>query len=161
MWQVKGKQVVEKWLNVEPVRVLYDFDGPRIFVCKDVPGINDYLAYQCGEEPGKMRFLVVPFSEHSERKLTNGELNLHDALMRPRAWIFDLDYQWNVTGSWEIQVENLPPRCVPQPGVMLWSHLPPRIKEASAIFCATETIIPLVVFGDNPTMPYFSPTGAA
>ena len=60
MWHVNGKPISGAWLNLEPVRVLYDFDGPRIFTCKDVNGTL-FLAYQCGEDRETMRFLIVPF----------------------------------------------------------------------------------------------------
>jgi hypothetical protein len=138
MWQVTGTQTSASWLALEPFTVLYDFDGPRIFTCKDSSG-NLFLAYQCGEDNQTMRFLVVPFSEESERKLTSGEDSLHDVLMRPHAWLFDLDFQWQIIGAWQVRVENLPTDCVPSPGVMLWSHLPSRIKAAALRACATET----------------------
>ena len=126
MWQVRGKQLSGTWLDLEPVPVLYDFDGPRIFVCKDTMGVNYFLAYQCGEEASTrtMRFLVVPCSENLERQLTAGEINLHDALMRPRAWIFDLDFQWILKDSWEVQVEDVPATSF-EPGVKL-SAFPAR-----------------------------------
>jgi hypothetical protein len=128
VWQVKGQSVPADWLCLEPVAVLYDFDGPTIFTCKDVDG-KLYLAYQCSEAPGRMRFLVVPFSEESVRRLSIGDLNLHDALMRPRACLIDLDYQGDVLAAWETLPENLPPKAIPAPGVMLWSHLTPKIVE--------------------------------
>lgn len=141
MWQVTGAQTSGSWLDLEPITVLYDFDGPRIFTCKDDRG-KLFLAYQCGEANRIMRFLVVPFSEESEQRLTTGQDSLHDVLMRPQAWVFDLDFQWNVIGTWRIEVENLPTDCVPRPGVMLWSHLQSRVKEVAVRACATETKIP-------------------
>ena len=145
MWQVNGIPTSGSWLRLEPVTVLYDFDGPRIFTCKDNRG-RLFLAYQCGEDHQTMRFLVVPFSEDSEQKLTAGEDSLHDVLMRPlRAWVFDLNFQWNTIGAWRVEVENLPSDCVPSPGVMLWSHLPSRIKGAAMRACSTETTIPSVL----------------
>jgi len=153
MWRVTGTQINGSWLNVEPLRMLYEFDGPKIFVCSDVPGVNEYLAFQCGQGQGVMRFLVVPFSEDLEYKLTTGGINLHDTLMRPRAWVFDLDYAWNTVGAWDVQVENLPRNCLPKPGVMLWSHLTPRVKEIGKRSCATETILSPVYLGapsENP-----------
>lgn len=54
-WLVNGKPESNTWLDLEPVRVLYEFDGPRIFTCRDSAG-NLFLAYQCGEEDQVMRF---------------------------------------------------------------------------------------------------------
>jgi hypothetical protein len=147
MWQAIGTPVDGQWLNLEPTRVLYEFDGPRIFICNDLSGVSEFLAFQCGEEQGRMRFLVVPSSEVLEHKLTSGEMNLHDALMRPKAWLFDLDFGWNLIGAWSVQVENLPQQCMPQPGVMLWSHLTPRAKKMAARFSATETNLAPVYLG--------------
>ena len=127
MWKVVGDKSPE-FVIVKPVEVLYEFDGPRIFTCRDHAGAS-YLAYQCGEEKNLMRFLIVPFDDGAERRLTNGEDSLRDALMSERAWIFDVDFKWNIVGSWCISVDDLPEKCIPRPGVMLWSHLRPRIKQ--------------------------------
>jgi hypothetical protein len=127
MWPVQGKPISGAWLDMEPVRVLYEFDGPRIFTCKDAVG-NRYLAYQCGEAKGVLRFLVVPCSDDLERALTAGAINLRDALARPRAWLFDLSYQWQIRSAWQTDVDSLPPFLLPRPGVMLWRHLTPVIN---------------------------------
>jgi hypothetical protein len=89
-----------------------------------------------------MRFLVVPFSEASVTRLTTGDMSLHDALMRPRAWLFDIDYQGHLYAAHETVVENLPVTTIPAPGVMLWSHLKPTVvtnqpRSASA----SETLV--------------------
>ena len=126
MWHVNGNQTANLWLDLQPVRVLYEFDGPRIFTCKDGFG-KLFLAYQCGESIDIMRFLIVPFSDDSERRLTEGELDLHDVLVRPNARIMDVDFDWTITQTWQVDVANLPADCIPRPGVMLWSHLQPRL----------------------------------
>jgi hypothetical protein len=47
MWRVKGTPLPpHNWPDPWPVNVLYDFDGPRIFTCKDRAG-SLYLAYRC------------------------------------------------------------------------------------------------------------------
>jgi hypothetical protein len=127
MWQFDGHSVNPAWLDLDPVRVLYEFDGPRIFTCKDVDG-SLFLAYQCGEERDLMRFLVVPFSSGRERELTEGQINLRDALANPTAWIFDLNFQWQTLRAWQVDVNSLPSNVLPKPGVMLWRHLRPCIR---------------------------------
>jgi hypothetical protein len=160
MWQAQGMPLSVPWLDLSPITVLYEFDGPRIFTCRDrTRGL--FLAYQCGEDNGVMRYLVVPFSDEWERKLTTGQENLHDALMRPRAWLFDLDYTWTVIAGWQIEVENLPENCVPAPGVMLWPHLRSRITPVAARACASETEIPTFYLGNRPPTPLVLLPGAA
>lgn len=120
MWNVIGKRI-SPWLTLEPVVILYEYDGPKIFTCKD-PADNLYLAYYCDEDAAGVRFLVVAFSDELVERLTSGIINMRDALTRPRAWIFDIDNDSNPVGAWRIDVDDLPPGMLPQPGVMLWKH---------------------------------------
>jgi hypothetical protein len=138
MWPVNGTRVSPHWLGLEPIPVLYEFDGPRIFICQD-DASNPYLAYQCDEDEEARRFLVVPSNEGLERRLTRGEINVRDAFWRPRAWFFDLGNDWQPLRAWEVDVENLPPEMLPQPGVMLWPHLTPVINGPAMRACAGET----------------------
>jgi hypothetical protein len=140
MWHVAGNQVAHNWLRQDPVRVLYEFDGPKIFLCKDIPG-NLYLAYQCDESEELLRFLVVPFSEDLERRLTSGEMNVRDALTRAKAWLFDFGNDWSPLSCWEINVDDLPPGVLPEPGVMLWPHLQPVMNRVTLRPSAAETPI--------------------
>jgi len=140
MWPVNGKPVQSGWLDLKPETILYDFDGPRIFTCKDVPG-NLYLAYQCGKGPGRMRFLVVPFHQYLEWKLTTGQIDLREALASVRAWIFDLDYRWQVSDAWQVDTDNLPGNAIPKPGVMLWAHLQPVMSPVMSRSASSGTSI--------------------
>jgi hypothetical protein len=132
MWKVAGTPVATDWLDLEPVRILYAFDGPRIFTCKDNAG-NLFLAYQCDEDGEALRFLVVPFSEDLERKLTGGEIDVRDALSGPSVWLFDLGNRWQVLRSWKVETRDLPGDTLPAHGVMLWAHVPPRLNHAKAV----------------------------
>jgi hypothetical protein len=127
MWQVNGTEVPASWLSFEPTRVLYEFDGPKIFTCRDATG-QLYLAYQCDEDREALRFLVVPFSEDLERRLTAGAIDVRDALSRPQAWLFDLGNDGSPLRCWQVDVEGLPPDVLPKPGVLLWADLPPIIS---------------------------------
>lgn len=159
MWYVNGNSVSGTWLNIEPVRVLYDFDGPRIFICKSVTQ-ELFLAFQCGEENRIMRFLIVPFSEDLERRLTAGEINLRDALTRPLAWVFDVNYGWEVVGVWKVEIDDLPANVIPKAGIMLWPHLQQRIRSTILRDCGTTTVLPTIYFGQV-TGPYYVAMGAA
>lgn len=140
MWAVPGTPMTASWLKPEPTRILYEFDGPRIFLCEDIPG-NAYLAYQCGEDRTTLRFLVVPCGEDAERRLATGKTNVRDALSRPKAWILDLGYDWTPRHCWKVEVDDLPSCVLPKQGVMLYSHLPSLISQAVARAGSAETVI--------------------
>ncbi len=126
MWEVKGKPE-QMGVCLTPDQILYEYDGPRIFTCKDSAD-NLYLAYLCDEDASCSRFLVVAFSQSLLEDLTSGNMNMRDALSRPRAWLIDLDNDWRITQTWRIEIEGLPADTLPKPGVMLWRHLPPIIN---------------------------------
>ena len=126
MWSVTGTPAPIDWLDFTPVRVLYEFDGPKIFTCKDLTG-QPFLAFQCSANREAVRFLVVPFGDGLESRLTTGDINLRDALIRPQMWIFDLDNSWKPVHSWRVRANDFPSRLLPRDGVMLWSHLQPHM----------------------------------
>ena len=127
LWQVKGTPKNPDWLDLEPIEVLYDFDGPRIFICKDGPG-NTYLAYLCGDDRNTVRYLVVPCSDSLKERLISGKINLRDALSQGKAWVFDLDNDWKPRSASRVNVDDLPEDALPEPGVMLYAHLTPIVK---------------------------------
>ncbi len=126
MWHVVGKSV-HPWMDLTPETVLFAYDGPKTFTCKD--GADDlFLAHYCDEDENSVRFLVVAFSELLLERLMNGKINMRDALTRPRAWLFDVDHDAKPVRAWRIDVDELPAGILPEPGVMLWRHLP-RVTE--------------------------------
>jgi hypothetical protein len=126
MWQIDRPQVPIDWIDLQPVRVLYAFDGPRIFTCRSQSG-EFYLAYQCGEDRDIRRFLVVPFSDELERRLVSGDVNLRDALTRTQSWVVDLSNDWCPLRAWQVDLDDIPRTALPKPGVMLWPHLRRKI----------------------------------
>lgn len=121
MWRIDGAPDCS-WVTLCPSRVLYDFDGPRIFVCYHIG--NSYLAYQCAEEPDLMRFLVVPFDSDSEMKLVTGDMTLREALTASSfGWVADVDFGWKLIGCWRVCPSDLPDENIAKEGVLLWPHL--------------------------------------
>ena len=137
MWQVKGIQTATDWLDFEPIHVLYEFDGPRIFTCRDRKG-RLFLAYLSNEHETGFRFLVVPFSTELEYALTTGQMDLRDTLWLPRVWIFDLQTDWIPVRAWEASAAALPADLLPRPGVMLWSHLRQIVRPVRAARLASS-----------------------
>jgi hypothetical protein len=141
MWKVKGTSITSnRRIDFAPETVLYAYDGPKTFTCRDSVG-DLYLAHWCDEDADAARFLVVAFSENLLRDLTTGEINIRDALSRPRAWIVDLNDDWEVAECWRVNVDELPASILPKAGVMLWAHLQPRVKRTSTRAFASETVV--------------------
>lgn len=138
LWDVQGTPIPENWLDFQPVRVLYDYDGPKIFTCRDITD-QLCLAVQCSADRDTMRHIVVPFSESLEWQLTRGDINVRDVLLaRPRMWVFDLNNQWIPVRCWRVRPDDLPPRVLPKPGVMLWPDLQPVMSQTVARPAATQ-----------------------
>ena len=124
MWTVDGSPVPPSWLALEPERVLYEFDGPKIFTCRGQMG-ELFLAYLCSEDQSAMRYLVVPFTDNLLRGLTAGDLPLQTALTQNRSWLFDVGNDWRPLRCWQIDGSRVPPGVLPKPGVLLWADLAP------------------------------------
>jgi hypothetical protein len=107
MWNVQGTPIAGNWPALKPETVLYAYDGPRTFTCKDAAG-NFYLAHWCDEDAVGSRFLLVAFSETQLKELTTGDIDVREALSSPRAWIVDLDDDWKVIQCWRVNVDQLP-----------------------------------------------------
>jgi len=147
MWKVNGASVNPSWLDFKPAMVLYHYDGPKTFICKD-PADNIYLAHWCDEDDDTTRFLVVPFSETLLEDLTSGRIDIREALYRPKTWVFDLNDDWIPTSAWRVDIDDLPLSVLPRPGVMLWKHLKPVIRAISLRSASTETeTVPFISAG--------------
>lgn len=127
MWPEVGTKVEEKLTDLSPVRVLYELDGPRIFICRDAVG-DLLLAYQCEETDDLARFLVVPFDEDWEIRLTTGAISLREALQQPRLWVADIANDWAIQQIRRIRIDDVPYENLPRPGTMLWPQLQPILS---------------------------------
>jgi hypothetical protein len=107
-----------------------------------------FLAYQCSEDKDALRFLMVPFSEGQVWGLTKGYASLRDALAQSRTWVVDLGTDWRPLRCWEVDIGSIPPPVLPAPGVMLWAHLTPIVRNALPRAAAGETLLaPVKSFG--------------
>jgi hypothetical protein len=129
MWTVEGKPVVDFTLlnDLKPVEVLYDVDGPRIFIAQDYTE-QELLAYQCGEEGDVLRFLVVPFSSTLTATLKAGQISILEALSQSRLWIVDMSQDWSILKVWGSAISSVPKECLPESYAMLWPALQPAIR---------------------------------
>jgi hypothetical protein len=80
MWEIEGKEIDSgRFTPFEPVEVLYEYDGPRIFTTRDLDGELN-LAHWSDEDEKATRYVVVPTSPGIVDSLRRGILSVHDAL---------------------------------------------------------------------------------
>ena len=137
MWPDIGTAVNTPLTDLVPVRVLYELDGPMIFTCHDVHG-DLLLAYMCDEGPSLSRFLLVPFDEQLEHRLTNGNITIREAIEQPRIWMADVNNDWTITGLRRVKIDQVPIDHLPQRGTMLWPSLQPLLSLRAIGKGATE-----------------------
>lgn len=130
LWQVEEKPVgIAQLGNLLPERVLFDFDGPRSYVTRDLDGELLFL-HQCGESDEIWRYFVVPFSEPLLAELEGGRIDLHTALDQPRLWIADIG-RVGVKSLYQVQLRKNVSEYFPCPGTMLSPELEPLLSVRS------------------------------
>lgn len=131
MWNVNGTKVdVARFEPFEPIDVLYDFDGPRIFMLKDSEGELN-LAYWSDEDGQGCRYVVVPTTAQIIDSLRAGRMSVFDALNQPRCWLCDVSRQGDLSGCQRVSFEAVPRDALPAIGAMLLPALAPSRAEAT------------------------------
>ncbi len=125
MWDVKGTPLSVKFENWVPDRVLYDFDGPRIFTVRHELG--DFLAYACDEDDEITRYLLAPTSDGIIAALEKGSCTVREALAQPWLWVMDVGFDDVPRQVWRSTLEAIPETRLPKPWAMLWPHLEPLL----------------------------------
>src|SRR5204862_3648121 len=100
MWDLNAKVLpADRFGEVNPIDILLDFEGPRIFSFVGPDG-ELMLAYQLSEENDVARFLLVQSNEGQVKALKDGRASLLEAIDQPRVWVLDLDAEWQPKGLW-------------------------------------------------------------
>ena len=142
MWGIQGKLVdKEQFVPFEPSRVLYEFDGPRIFTFKDRDGELN-LAYWSDSDESVDRYVIVPTSEAIVNSLCRGNLSVLEALQQPRIWLCDVGEGGEIQHCQRVELGEIPNDALPASGTMLWPSLEPII--------ALRAIGPEIVPGQVP-----------
>jgi len=127
MWEIDGKIAdTGRFGPLEPVEVLYDFDGPRIFTVKDSEGELN-LAYWSDEDGEATRYVIVPTSLKIVDSLRRGIVSVHDALSQPRCWVCDVKHDDGLFRCRRMDFESIPQDALPAPGTMLLPSLEPLL----------------------------------
>lgn len=125
MWNIAGKPVeLSRFQPFEPLEVLYEFDGPRIFTLNDSEGELN-LAYWSDEDQQVCRYVVVPTTTKILSALRKGSLSVFDALNQPRCWLCDVTHQGVLSACQRVEFEVVPRDSLPAIGTMLLPTLEP------------------------------------
>ncbi len=119
MWNIHGKAApVDRVPSLEPVEVLYDFDGPRIYTTLDAEGELNLAFWSDGDQE-HWRYVVVPTTPAIVAALRAGRVSVLDALNQPRCWVFDTDATGTVRACHRVDFESIPRDALPAAGTML------------------------------------------
>ena len=125
MWNIPGKPTPsERFQPFEPVEVLYEFDGPRIFTLRDADDELN-LVYWSDEDDNASRYVVVPTTAKIVAALKTGSISVFDAMNQPRCWLCDTNHQGELTDCQRIEFEEIPRDSLPAIGTMLLPNLDP------------------------------------
>ena len=123
-WNIEAAEFAVGAFGIpQPIEILYNFDGPRIFTAASSLGVLLYFLAQ--EDKHAMRFIVVPTSAQVIQQLKSGVSSVRDALNQPWLWVVDTSADMTPKKSWRCTLADIPPDVLPKPGVMIWPHLEP------------------------------------
>ena len=127
MWDVQGKLAdIKRFGAFDPVEILYEFDGPRLFTTRDIDDELN-LVYWSDEDDMITRYIVVPTSNRILGDLRKGVLSVFDALNQPRCWLCDVDFEGSPPRGLLVDFEAIPRDAIPAQGTMLWPFLEPLL----------------------------------
>ncbi len=107
-----------------PEKILYEFDGPRVFTMRTLDG-EMLFAYSYSDLEASQLFLIVPFSEDQLKDLTLGRSTLLEALAQPWIWIAQISLRGEVLDVNSVLIDELPAGTLPKSGVYLYPDLQP------------------------------------
>ena len=108
-----------KLSKLDPLCVLDEMDGPRLFTLRDDDG-QLFLAYMCGEDETTERFLIVPTSDRIVSTIQENKISLRDALTQ-QAIMAVVDRRPDDVLSEPVLVDSsdLPSTALPRPNTFL------------------------------------------
>ena len=128
MWTPAGNEIAQDALGVlAPTDVLFEFEEPLTFACRDRDG-QLLLAHSLCAEGMLSRYLIVVTDERVIAELKAGRLDVLGALRQPRCWIADFGPEWEVKNLWSIPFDKVPVDVLPKPWAMLTPELEPLLR---------------------------------
>ena len=119
MWAPDGKPIDKETVGaLSPTEVLFEFEEPLTFACRDRDG-QMLLAHSLCAGSGLSRYLVVVSDQEVIDGLKAGRLDVLGALRQPRCWIVDFGLGWEIVEIWLIAFDKIPKHLLPKAGAML------------------------------------------
>lgn len=112
--------------NIDIEEVLYDFDGPKIFISHD--GIWKYFWYLCDEDCDGFLYLLVPTDDRIINNLKTGAITVLEALLMPTGFLAETNFSLTVLSSWKVSPCKIPPNRLPARHAMLYASLEPLLS---------------------------------
>ncbi|ESX54718.1 hypothetical protein X760_27740 [Mesorhizobium sp. LSHC422A00] len=120
IWQIESTPA--PWLRIsslKPSQVLDEYDEPTLFTLRSTDD-QLLLAYQCGQDRGISRYLLVPADERLVAQIESNRLPLRDALVGGGwAWLIDRLAGGTLTEPVAIDPSKLPATALPKSGTTL------------------------------------------
>jgi hypothetical protein len=140
-WAIKGLPAdLLAFGRLDPVEVLYEFDGPRVFTAQSTLG--DLLCFLSDDDGEQLRYIVAPTNPAILEKLKSGCRPLRDVLDQPWVWFVDIGYDGTPKAAWKGTLADAPADALPQKGVMLWPHLDPFLRYAPSVTASVRAMCP-------------------
>lgn len=141
IWSVATESSWLKLSQLEPVRVLDDVDGPRLFTVLADSG-QSLLAYMCGEDDKVERFLLVPTSDRIIQEIANNKVSLRDALTQQALmWMVDRQRDGSLSTPMSVDYSELPESALPRAG----AYLGPMPRTALRVRLTGAELVPGMV----------------
>jgi hypothetical protein len=128
MWAPEGKTVKCDSLGpLAPVEVLFEFEEPLTFVCKDLDA-QLLIAHNLWTDGSISRYLVSVTDDRIIQELKAGRLDVLGSLRQPRCWVADIAAGWKVVHLWLTPFDRIPRDYLPSPGAMISPELDPVFR---------------------------------
>jgi hypothetical protein len=126
MWEIPGKRVdIGRFQPFQPVDVLYEFDGPRIFTLNYAEGELN-LGYWSDEDEQCSRYVVVPTTTKILAALHKGSISVFEALNQPRCWLCDVGHSGDLRECRRVEFDAIPRDSLPAIRATLLPTLEPQ-----------------------------------
>ncbi|KAE9643801.1 hypothetical protein EJA70_15470 [Pseudomonas sp. PB103] len=127
-WTITTPNVAVEPFNPHEIsEVLYDFDGPKIFVTIDSDRLMRFWYESLDDRITKtVRYLVTTTTESQIKMLKSGKRTVHDLLKQPWLWAVDCSYSMDPQNAWVIdEINDVPPDYRPkQDATLFLEHMP-------------------------------------
>jgi len=121
--------------KIRPLEILYEYDGPTIFVAKI--GFFDVIFHKFDETPEHEFFIVAQTNPKTVEALREGRLSMRGALEGDTYWIAQTAAHLEIVRTWRVDEYDLPTRILPTRHHGLLHQLnpvPDTLEQATSFF---------------------------